>query len=281
MGCVTAVAELAPPERWAPLTDPAPPPRAGTRAGGEAAEERLRAVLAALAERAPGEAACTQLVITTGTPWHNTIRNPRGWCLRAATVLLTGGLAVLGELLHIFGSPPTRHSTRPGTAPPRRTTATPATAGVDPAAAAAVKAREVKRASGPHLHATLRVAVHRHHTNPTNPTLRRRDRRRRAALAGRVAEIAAGYDLATPTLRARSLRRPEPVAIRQPGSGFAATLPELAALWHLPAEPTAHHMAAPRARTHRPTHNINQIPHPPRTPLPTTTGGGPRRGRPQ
>ena len=103
---------------------------------------------------------------------------------------------------------------------------------------AARKARDAKRAAGPHLTTTLRVAVsvptHRDQTG-------RAGRQARSARWDRVREIAGGFRLvcSATLLRRRRVRHADvQVAARMHGRTFAATLPELAALWHVPTGPT-------------------------------------------
>ena len=256
---------------WAPLTDPThkPGPR-GT------SDEPLRAVLDALAQRGPGEQASVQLVITEATglkAWLArtlpTTRPCRGLAggavrlLRAAAPALLGTLAgalaaaIIG-LLDILGPGPFT-TRKPTTTRPRTTsrtgTGTP-TDGfghhpVDPGLASDLRATEIKRATA-HLHATLRVAV-----STARPELTAGRRGRRGpggAGAGAAAAIAAGFDLATTRTpqRARRARSAEPVYLRTPGDGFPATLTELAALWHLPAQPLLYRIAAPTAADRAP-----------------------------
>jgi hypothetical protein len=125
----------------------------------------------------------------------------------------------------------------------------------DPAVVAAGKALDAKRAAGPHLGATLRIAA----TTPPTRT-RTRGGGRRGHDGGRAraiaVDIAAGYDLittATP-LHGRWIHGGEPVMLRTPapGGGFVATLPELAALWHLPGEPDRYQLPAAATTQRRP-----------------------------
>jgi hypothetical protein len=273
--------------RWAPLIDPTTP---AARAGAPAADagaEPLRAVLAALAARAPGEHAAVHLILNRHRP-HTSFRDRirdrdtttgalggvlavagsalgavAGWALRCA------GRALLG-LLQCLLSGPTRpaHSGggRGGRAGSGMITGlgTGVDAGVDavtdPEHAAAVKARLVKRAHGPHLRATLRVVVA---AGPIRGRARHASTRRVLA-----AQIAAGYDVAltqSTALRGRWawLAVADRVATRTPArtGGFYATLPELATLWHLPVDPVRWGMPAAPA-TQRPTGTrVPRLPH--------------------
>lgn len=229
---------------WAPLTDTTPrAPRAGE--GGEA--EPLRAVFAALADRGAGELAAVQIVI----------RAHRGagaqpWAARAAGALLRMGAGLVLELATILL--PGRH------APTRTTTRTPGRAVTsDPVAAAALKASDAKRVAGPHLRVTLRVAL------ATNPNM---------ALAGRrhrLARITGGFDLVTTPLRTGRVRRPASALTgRLPGRSFLATLPELAAVWHIPAEPGRYALAAQPARNRPPERHLPHLPGGPTQLLDTT-----------
>ena len=264
--------------RWTPLLDST---RAGSARGTgptAASEEPLRAVLTALAERRPGEQACVQLVLTAhrgplsgvgavvagGSPATGLAR-----LLRAVTPSLLGTLAgsiaflVLG-LLDLFTPGRSTVSRGPisrGNARGVQTHSGSARADhvSDPVAAAASKAIDAKRAAGPHLHATLRVAVNTP-TRAHTPARQRHGRIRaaRPIAAGLAADIAAGFDLVTTAphsgsgLRARWHSYSEPFLLRTPGTGFMATVAELAALWHLPAEPARYRLPDPTAALRTP-----------------------------
>jgi hypothetical protein len=256
--------EMRPSDRWVPLIDAtsaAGRGAAGGRQVGDSGEERLRGLLAGLADRAPGERACAQLIVTTGAGWQGSWRgqDARWWSGRLIVGTLLLLLRALGGMLDAL---------LPGGRPARRTgghSAAATTTGQraeDPAAVAAAKARAAKRAAGPHLHATIRVALR---VGVDASAHRRRIRRRL------LYEIATGYDLITSTLRTRPVgqaRAGQMLGIRAPGAGFAATLAELAALFHLPPEPTRYNMSSARARTGPGGHNIGRIPN---RPTPGTT----------
>jgi hypothetical protein len=243
-GRAVSVVELSPQGGvWAPLIDPTIAPRTGGGAGtgwaGPRVEaEPLRAVLAALARCAathgPGEVAGVQLVVRAAPAGRSSFLGAGGGGVGAGLVQLLGrAVSVLAlELLDIFtpGRPPRATSRTAGEA--RR-------APVDPVQAAAVKAHDAKRAAGPHLAVTLRVAVATAAGAPEGV--------RRA----RLAAILGGYDLVTTPLHThprRGRRAAERLAARLPGTWFMATTAELAALWHLPTDPARHGLSAPPAR---------------------------------
>jgi hypothetical protein len=270
---------------WAPLIDPTTPAtRAGTPAA-DAAQEPLRAVLAALAARGRGEHAAVHLILNRHRP-HTSFRDRfrdhdtttgalggvlavagsalgavAGWALRCAGRVLLG-------LLRCLLPGPTRPAHSGGARGARAGSGmvtglgTGVDAVTDPEHAAAVKARLVKRAHGPHLRVTMRVVVA---AGPIRGRARHASTRRVLA-----ARIAAGYDvtLTQPTaLRGRWawLAVADRVATRTPArtGGFYATLPELATLWHLPADPVRWGMPAAPA-TQRPTGTrVPRLPHHP------------------
>ncbi|MFI5587221.1 hypothetical protein ACIA5G_19385 [Amycolatopsis sp. NPDC051758] len=106
----------------------------------------------------------------------------------------------------------------------------------DPATEARRKAVAVKQGHGPHLRVTLRVAY-------TGPGGGHKVHRRA------VGVLAGGFDLVAPlaSLRTHTTRHaPARLDGRRPARArysFAATVGELAALWHLPDEPTQYGMA--------------------------------------
>jgi hypothetical protein len=246
---------------WAPLLDPATRPDRATP-GGAGVGEPLRAVLDGLTGRAPGEQACVQLVIGAPPDPRAGLAGYRGEGLSGTLALaapaLLGSLAgVLAAavltLLDLFGPTTTRtraRTRRPATAGRGAVGASRAgAAGVDPVLIAADKARIAKRVSGPHLRVSLRVAaaIPTTRDNGTGPA--------DGQPARRVAStIAAGFDLITThtALRPRWARHPRALTGRATGAAFAATVAELGALWHLPADPARHHLSAPGAGQARP-----------------------------
>ena len=252
---------------WAPLLDPATRPDRATPGGGAGVGvgEPLRAVLDGLTGRAPGEQACVQLVIGAPPDPRAGLAGYRGEGLSGALALaapaLLGSLAgVLAAaaltLLDLFGPTTTRTRTRRPATTSRGTGGTSragaGAAEVDPVLIAADKARTAKRVSGPHLRVSLRVAA----AIPTtrdggDPATGPAD----GQPARRVAStIAAGFDLITTrtALRPRWARHPRALTDRATGAAFAATVAELGALWHLPADPARHHLSAPGAGQARP-----------------------------
>jgi hypothetical protein len=247
---------------WAPLLDPAANPRPGTGGSGgvgggaggwgspRGEAEPLRAVFAALARCAAaqrtGDVSGVQVVVratrTTGVALLAGAGG-RGLAGGLVGVLARAGSVLALELLDVF-------------TPGRAATGVRGSGGavrgpVDPVQAAAVKARDAKRAAGPHLAVTLRVAA----VTPAGVP--------EAVRRGRVAAILGGYDLITTPLRAHPARGPRAalrLAARLPGAWFAATTGELAAMWHLPADPARHGLAHPPARDLTPPRMLPQIP---------------------
>ncbi|WP_345703428.1 hypothetical protein [Pseudonocardia eucalypti] len=221
---------------WAPL-NPAGSTATGTGLGVvDQSEEPLRAVLGALAERAPGEQASVQLIVSHHRDRDRVTSGLAGG-LRAVLPSLLGTLA--GALAHLVvtvldvftsgTSTPTRNRTGSGAAGGRCDD----TSG-DPVARAAV----AKRAQGPHLRVTLRVAV-----SVPMPHDWRHDR-------ACAVDIATGYELVTNELRLRWRRlwAAEYLTLRTHGHTWIATLGELGALFHLPADPARYRLAAPGVR---------------------------------
>jgi hypothetical protein len=116
------------------------------------------------------------------------------------------------------------------------------------------RAITVKQAHGPHLRVTLRVAY-------SGPGSRRTHRRVVSGLAGT-------FDLAAPlaTLRIHPLGSTRRTAARVDARRaarrryrFAATITELAGLWHLPAEPTQYGMTDSVGRVRRPARRLPRL----------------------
>lgn len=229
---------------WVPLTDPGP--RLRPVEAGDA--DPLRATLARLARLGPGERACVQLIVT---PERATAARGRSWWARGLLVLLTLPFKALFAIVDLFLPGPSGANTP--TVRPHGTDRA-----EDPATEARRKAIAVKQGHGPHLRVTLRVA----YTGPVGRWARRRA----------VDVLAGGFDLVAPlaSLRTRATRRAgtrldgrRPARARR---SFAATVAELAALWHLPGEPTQYGMTDTVAHTRppgrdlpnrRPRHNPN------------------------
>lgn len=240
---------------WSVLVDPAPR-RGVLRSASETGEETLRSVLTTVTSSPVP--ACLQLVITTANSHRRVRGGPREWrswgrpALYWACRALMGALLVLiwlaRELVTAFtesnqsrtganSRSATGHIASGGAAPARK---------VDPVLAARQREWEAKRAAGPLSHVTLRVA-----------TLAEARGHRPPAGSGLAREVAAGYALAMPRaqlIAAGAWRFERGVSDRRRGRGFYATLTEIGALWHLPAEPSRYNLpdAAARNRPGRP-----------------------------
>lgn len=225
---------------WTPLLDP------GSRASSSAPPKRtdvdpLSGVLGALADTGEDEWACVQLVVSPRQlRASNTTTSSSGvggpWWARALIGLARLPGHVLIWVFDVMTSHPS-NATGSGRSRPQPVSAVPD----DPVTAARNRATVTKRAYGRHLCATLRVAVTASGT---------RGQRRAAVYA-----VADGYGLAASEtmLRTRHLARPyRSVTGRRPGrmrDRFMVTLPEAAALWHLPADPARYGIAAVVAHT--------------------------------
>lgn len=218
---------------WVPLVEPARvarPVEVGTA-------DPLRAVLAALAHLDPGQRACVQLVVT---PERGLMGGrDRSWWARGLLAVLALPLRALLAVVDLFLPGPS------GANAPKVRPHAGERAEEDPAGEARRKSIAVKQGHGPHLRVTLRVAY-------AGPGPRRAHRRALDVLVG-------AFDLAAPlaSLRTHTTRR---AAARLDGRrpararhGFAATVGELAALWHLPEEPTQYGMADTTARVRPPS----------------------------
>lgn len=119
--------------------------------------------------------------------------------------------------------------------------------------------RDRKRASGPHLRVTLRVSVATATDSGSGRWAAWRTRRKRCTDLARKFDPITGADL----LRSRRTRRPRwRVAARVHGRRtFAATMPELAVLWHLPTQPGRYGMAEELARTGPAGRDLPRLPH--------------------
>jgi hypothetical protein len=246
---------------WAPLLEPARVAPSAT-----AGVEPLQSVLAALAERRTGECAYAQLVVSlprtavqptlASLPWQPAVR-----------ALVRAPFVVLFWVFDLLISPHNAH--RGGAGPVPRTSYPSFAATDDPAAAAFRKTVGVKKAHGPHLSVTLRVAL----SSPAPRAMRRHV----------LGAIVNGYGLAAPqaTLRSRPLRRPMSVlSARQPGRGrdrFVVTIAEAAALWHLPDQPSLYGITDASARVRRPRRDLPRFTTEPRQAHPGRTRSGQAR----
>jgi hypothetical protein len=244
---------------WAPLIDPA-----RVAPGGVGRVEPLQSVLAALAERRGGDCAYAQLVVSlprtaaqptlASLPWQPAVR-----------ALVRAPFAVLFWVFDLLISPHNAH--RRGAGPVPRTSYPSSAATDDPSAAAFRKTVAVKKAHGPHLLVTLRVAL----SSPAPQAMRRHV----------LGAIVNGYDLAAPqaTLRTRRVQRPtSALSTRQPGRGtnrFVVTIAEAAALWHLPDQPSLYGITDASARVRRPLRDLPRFTTEPRQ----AHAGGTRSGR--
>jgi len=124
---------------------------------------------------------------------------------------------------------------------------------VDRVVTAGERAQDAKRAAGPHLHVTVR-ALAATQRGGGRTAGRWRGEAMQAAAAG-FYPVAPSASLGSRRVwRARTR-----VAARIPGRGFAATVPELAALWHLPAEPGLYGMTGNAARTRSPGRDLPRM----------------------
>lgn len=222
----------------------------------QAAEvDGLHSVLAALADRGETESACVQLIVSparTGRPRSN---RSRPWWARIALGFLKAPFVIILAIADVFlgkGSGAS-HQAAEATSTPE-----------DPAVAAYRKAIAAKQAHGPHLQATLRLAV----CSPVSRRLRRRA----------VNTLVNGYDLAAPAaiLATRPAHRAERrLAQRLPGrrrDRFLVTLDEAAALWHVPDQPAQYGITDATARIRRPRRDLPRFD--PRRPKPDQPEGG-------
>jgi hypothetical protein len=121
----------------------------------------------------------------------------------------------------------------------------------DPVLAAWDRERVIKQSTRPLLHATLRVA-----TLTNSPATGHSG----TQLAG---EVAIGYALSLPRAQiqpCRARRFNRALRTRRPGRGFYATLAELGALWHLPAEPARYRLPEPAARNRPARPDVPRLP---------------------
>lgn len=116
-------------------------------------------------------------------------------------------------------------------------------ASTDPMALADVRDITAKVIAAPHFEVAVRYAV------ASTPGMARRDDRRLRRARGRQIAAALGLYAGRNHLVARRLLRPRNVASRRLRHGFLLSLPELAALAHLPTEPAGYGLPAAPART--------------------------------
>ncbi|MFI7003633.1 hypothetical protein [Nocardia sp. NPDC050175] len=213
---------------WSPVVEPSSA-ASGVRAGVDTVDP-LGQVLTMLAGRGRGEAGCVQVIVSA----QRGTRSGRP-ALRALDALLAFGQEMGQEFTRINGG------TSAG-APPRTTP-------VDPVEAVRSRAIVAKKASGPHLRVTVRVAV----AGPA-PTWQHR---------AQVALIAGGYDAVATAgdglITRRVYRSAVKVGSRRPGAGFVATVAELGALWHIPADAALYGIDTTDARIRAPRRDLPRL----------------------
>lgn len=258
--------------QWAVLVEPAPRGARGVaaRAATQTGEEPLRGVWSTVANSE--QHVLMQMVITVYR-WQS-----RGFSLDVGELGKLGGLgllkllewaligflAVCRAVIDIFLTPSSSssssssRSTSGGYA--GSSSGNSAGAVKDPAVAARERAVAFKRAARPLLHVTLRVAG------------LEESARVGASLAS---EVAGDYSLAVTQVGMRSKRAwwfVTGLKRRAPGRGFYATVAEVGALWHLPAEPELYHLPSAVARDASKHDALDTLPHMPGT-GPTRPGG--------
>ncbi|MBF6066062.1 hypothetical protein IU500_33905 [Nocardia terpenica] len=217
---------------WSPVTDPSA--RAVARPEGV---DPLGQVLTALAERPAREVGIVQVIVAAQRATDGIVRPTLRLLLDGAASLMTE----VGRELMSDG--------KSGRAP-RPTTP------VDPVQAQRAREIVAKKASGPHLRVTVRAAV----SGPVPARYRRQ-------AAGWIAN---GYDAVATAgngltgHRTRGAARK--VSLRRPGTVFAATVGELGALWHIPADAAVYGIDTTTARWHDPRRDLPRLATPPRHP---------------
>ncbi|MBF6131148.1 hypothetical protein [Nocardia brasiliensis] len=186
-----------------------------------------------LAGRAPEEIGCVQVIVAaqrgTGSG-------------RLALRLLDAVVSFVEEMGREF----TRMNASASAGAPRRV----APAAVDPVAAVRSRAVVAKKACGPHLRVTVRVAV----AGPAH------DARLYRAQVGLIADGFDAVATAGDGLITRRVCRPAvKVGSRRPGAGFVVTVAELGALWHIPADAAVYGIATTDARTRAPHRDLPRL----------------------
>jgi len=270
-GGVSAVHVMARGGPWAPLLDPSRAPR--ELRTGEV--DPLHGVLETLAERRPGQTAVVQLIVAAHSDRHHghhdgqRHRSVGGLVAAALTGLLRLAAALLFEIVDIMTHGPHPSATTGAGQHPK----VPSTS-EDPVQAARRRDLAAKQGRGPHLRATLRLAV---------TTTGRGGRGPRNDRAGTVDGLVNCYDQAAPAARlyTRPVRRAaRAVTGRRTGparAGLLLTVAEAAALWHLPADPGRYGIRDAPARVRRPRRDLPRLR--PHHADPYTTHGRTGRGR--
>lgn len=236
-----AATEVVPAEGpWAPLVDHQHRLQRGV---AEFSDEPLRAVLEAMTDlAASGGIASMQVIVSParGTRLGSTIRSRSvaGW-VGAGLQALGRGLASLLEFA--VSSSSKSSASHQGTATARNAE--------DPVVSARRRAREAKRQTGPHLRATVRLTV----AGTSTP---RRARRQARELAATLAALAVDEHV---TARKRVRRAVGKVAEYRHGRTFIASTRELAALWHLPHEPSRHGLPQPGVEHRKPDTGLPRL----------------------
>ena len=227
-GAVAAVEVVPADGPWEPLVDHQ---HRVERAATEFEDEPLRAVLDEMTERALcGEFAALQVVVS---PERGAGRLGRAgaafgrWCQRG----LIAGLDAL----------PPNSSAAGGSSP--------TDVEHDPVKLARQRASEAKRNAGPHLRATVRLTV-------AGASTRRSARREARHLAGSLSALAVDEHV---TACKRLRRAVGKVSAYQHGRSFIASTRELAAIWHLPHQPTRHGLPQPGVERRRPDIDLPRL----------------------
>jgi hypothetical protein len=239
-GRVTAVHAVPCSGMWSPLLNPTRTPR--RQFGGHVAEvDGLHSVLSALAERGYGERACAQLVVSPARIARSG-GGDRSWWVRIGLAILKAPFVIVLAVVDVLLSKgaTTSHIPAQSSRPEE-----------NPAVIAHRKAVAAKQAHGPHLHATLRLAI----ASPLSQGLRRHA----------VNTMVIGYDQATS--EASLVTRPMHRSARRlwqrlPGGRrdrFVITLDEAAALWHLPDHPAQYGITDAPARVSRPRRDLPRL----------------------
>jgi hypothetical protein len=220
--------------------DPSRTPR--RQFGGHVAEvDGLHSVLSALAERGDGERACVQLVVSPARIARSG-GGDRSWWVRIGLGILKAPFVIVLAVVDVLLSKgaTTSHTPAQSSRPEE-----------NPAVIAYRKAVAAKQAHGPHLHATLRLAI----ASPLSRGLRRHA----------VNTMVIGYYQAAPeaSLVTRPVHRSaRGLWQRLPGGRrdrFVITLDEAAALWHLPDHPAQYGITDATARVGRPRRDLPRL----------------------
>lgn len=236
-GRVTAVHVVPRGGMWSPLLDPT---RASRRQVTEV--DGLHSVLSALAERGDGERACAQLVVSPAYT-ARVSGGDRAWWAWIVLGLLKTPFVILLAVVDVMLS---KGSTTSHAMPARANTPE-----ENPAVVAYWKAVAAKQARGPHLHATLRLAI-------ASPASRGARRHVVNTMANGYYQAASEARLTTRTAHhpARGLWQRLPGGRRD---RFVITLDEAAALWHLPGQLAQYGITEATARVRSPRRDLPRV----------------------